>query len=253
MKRLIRWIAALSAVLCIAGAGFAADSGIMRDTAVLETVRSFAQASVTPPNPPAPAVSIPSKQEVLAQLRKMTRIHDFGVALWREETGRAPEGLVFIGSSLDGSADYRFLSQLGVKTVLSLQALHHDDELSCSTNGMDCVQYNVLASPIGSFSGNPMFRKALALLVKDTTAGTKVYIHCLLGLHRTGALMSALTIRNTACGKQFNRAALHKEIEETLMRDYGFAKIFFRIVLVKWHIEVLGWVDNFEENQWLCE
>jgi hypothetical protein len=175
------------------------------------------------------------------------------VALWCEKAGMAPEGLVFIGSSLGGSADYKFLSQLGVKTVLSLQALHHDDDISCSANGMNCMQYDILASPIGSFSGNPMFRSALGRLVKDTTAGTKVYIHCLLGMHRTGALMSALTIRNTACGKRFNKAALRKDIEEALMRDYGFGKIFFRIVLVKWHTEVLSWVDNFEENQWLCE
>jgi hypothetical protein len=253
MKRFIPSFAALSAVLCIAGAGFAADIGLVRDTAVVESLLSFEPASVAPPNPPAPLVSIPSKQDVLAQLRKMTRINDFGVALWREKAGAVPEGLVFIGASLEGNADYRFLSQLGVKTVLSLQALHHEDEILCSANGMDCVQYDVLASPIGSFSRNPMFRRALGRLVKDTTAGTKVYIHCLLGLHRTGALMSALTIRNTACGKRFNKAALRKEIEDALMCDYGYAKIFFRIVLVKWHLEVLSWVDNFEENQWLCE
>jgi hypothetical protein len=253
MKCLIPSFAALSAVLCIAGAAFAADIGIVCDTSTLERLQSFAPVSVAAPNAPVPLVSIPSKQEVLDRLRNMTRIHNFGVALWCERAGMAPEGLVFIGSSLGGSADYMFLSQLGIKTVMSLQALHHDDAISCSASGMQCVQYEILASPIGSFSSNPMFRSALGRLVKDTTAGTRVYIHCLRGMHRTGALMSALTIRNTACGKPFNKAALRKDIENALMRDYGFDNIFFRIVLVKWHIEVLSWVDNFEENKWLCE
>jgi hypothetical protein len=235
-------------MLCIAGAAFAADTGIGRDTSALKN-----PASIAPPNPPAPPASIPSKQEVLDQLRKMTRIKKFGVALWSEKAGMAPEGLVFIGSSLDDSADYKFLSQLGVKTLMSMQALHHDDEKSCSAYGINCVRYGILASPFADFSNNPVFRRALDRLVKDTAAGTKVYIHCMKGMHRTGALMSALTIRNTACGKRFDKAALRKDIEEALMRDYGFDEFFFGFVLLKWHYEVLEWVDDFEENKWLCE
>lgn len=186
-------------------------------------------------------------------MQKKTQIKKFGVALWREQAGMAPEGLVFIGASLEDSADYKFLSDLGVKTVLTMQALHHDDDKSCAAYGMNCVQYRILASPFANFAKNPVFRKALDRLVKDTTAGTKVYIHCMKGMHRTGALMSALTIRNTACGKQFDKAALHKDIEEALMRDYGFDEFFFRTVLLKWYYDVLEWVDDFEENKWLCE
>ena len=249
MKRLFSLIAALSTVLCIAGATFAVDIEIVRDTSALKNLQAFAPASVAAPNPSTRPVSIPSKQEVLAQLQKMTRIKEFGVALWSEKAGMAPEGLVFIGSSLGDRADYKFLSQLGVKTLMSLQALHHDDDTSCSAYGMDCVQYPILASPFANFAANPVFRKAFDRLIKDTTAGTKVYIHCMKGMHRTGALMSALTIRNTACGKQFDKAALHKDIEEALMRDYGFDEFFFRTVLLKWHYEVLDWVDEFEENK----
>ena len=248
MKSRIPSIAALSVVLCVAGAAIAVNIGTVRDTSALEHRQSFA-----PSNPPAPPVSIPSKQEILDQLLKMTRIKKFGVALWSEKAGMAPEGLVFVGSSLGGSADYQFLSQLGVKTLLSMQALHHDDEISCSAYGMNCVRYGILASPFANFARNPVFRRAFDRLVKDTTAGTKVYIHCMKGMHRTGALMSALTIRNTACGKQFDKAALHKDIEEALMRDYGFDEFFFGFVLLKWHYDVLDWVDQFEENQWICE
>jgi len=249
MNRLVSLIAAaLTTVLCIAGAAFAVDIGITRDPNALNSTQSYA-----PANPPAPPVSIPSKQEVLAQLRNFKQIKQFGVALWSEKDGMAPEGLVFIGSYLRGRDDYKFLSQLGVKTLMSLQALHHDDDISCSAYGMNCVQYKILASPFATFSDNPVFRKAFDRLVKDTAAGTKVYIHCMKGMHRSGALMSALTIRNTACGKQFDKAALHKDIEEALMRDYGFDEFFFGFVLLKWHYEVLDWVDKFEENKWICE
>ena len=247
MKRLVSLVAVLSVVLCIAGTAFAVDSGIGRDTSALERLQFLAS------NPPAPPVSISSKQEVLDQLLKMTRIKKFGVALWSEKDGMAPEGLVFIGSSLRDNDDYKFLAQLGVKTLLSLQALHHDSEVSCSAYGMNCVQYRILASPFASFADNPVFRNAFHRLIKDTTAGTKMYIHCMKGMHRTGALMSALTIRNTACGKQFDKAALHKDIEESLMRDYGFDEFFFGFILLKWHYEVLDWVDKFEENKWICE
>jgi len=253
MKRLVSSIAVLSALLCIAGVAFAVDSGTVRDTSALENLQTVAPASVAATNPPAPRVSTPSKQEVLEQLRKMTRIKRFGVALWSEKAGMAPEGLVFIGASLDDSADYKFLSQLGVKTLMSMQALNHDDAKSCAAYGLNCVQYRILASPFANFAKKPVFRKAFDRLVKDTTAGTKVYIHCMRGSHRTGALMSALTIRNTACGKRFDKAALHKDIEEALMRDYGFDEFFFRTVLLKWHYDVLDWVDKFEENKWICE
>lgn len=247
MKRLVSSIAALSVVLYLAGAAFAADIGKVRDPRALERLQSSAS------KPPIAPVAIPSQQEVLDQLRKRTRLKKFGVALWSEKAGIAPEGLVFIGSSLGDSIDYKFLSELGVKTLMSLQALHHDDDTSCSAYGINCVQYKILASPFANFAKDPVFRKALDRLVKDTTAGTKVYIHCMKGMHRTGALMSALTIRNTACGKRFDRAALHKEIEEALMRDYGFDEFFFGFVLLKWRYEVLEWVDEFEKNQWICE
>jgi len=253
MKRLVSSIAVLSAVLCITGVAFAVDSGRVRDTSALKSLQAFASASVAATNPSAPPVSIPSKQEVLAQLQKMTRIKKFGVALWSEKAGMAPEGLVFIGASLRDSDDYKFLSQLGVKTLLTMQALHHDDESSCSAYEMNCVQYKILASPFATFADNPVFRRAFHRLIEDTAAGTKVYIHCMKGMHRTGALMSALTIRNTACGKRFDREALRKDIEEALMRDYGFDEFFFRTVLLKWHYEVLDWVDEFEENKWICE
>ena len=247
MKRLVSSIAALSVVLCIAGAAFAVDIGIVRDTSALDRLQYLAS------NQPKPPLPLPSKQEVLAQLRDFKQIKHFGVALWSEKDGLPPEGLVFVGSYLRGSDDYKFLARLGVKTLLSMQALHHDDKISCSANGIDCVQYKILASPFATFSNNPVFRNAFHRLIKDTTAGTKVYIHCMKGMHRTGALMSALTIRNTACGKRFDKAALHKEIEEALMRDYGFDEFFFGFILLKWHYEVLDWVDKFEENQWICE
>ncbi len=248
MRHLVSSIAALSVVLCLAGAAFAVDIGRTRDPNALNSTPSYASI-----NPPAPPVPIPSKQEVLDQLRKNTRIKKFGVALWSEKAGMAPEGLVFIGPYLRGSDDYKFLAQLGVKTLMSLQALHHDDDTSCSAYGMNCVQYKILASPFATFSANPVFRRAFDRLVKDTTAGTKVYIHCMRGSHRTGALMSALVIRDAACGKRFDKAALRKDIEEALIRDYGFDEFFFGFVLLKWHYEVLDWVDEFEKNQWICE
>jgi hypothetical protein len=94
--------------------------------------------------------------------------------------------LVFIGSSLGDSIDYKFLSELGVKTLMSLQALHHDDDAACSAYGMNCVRYGILASPFANFANDPVFWKALDRLVKDTTAGIKGYLQDTMNARLTG-------------------------------------------------------------------
>lgn len=201
------------------------------------------------------AVPVPaaiSKTELNDQFRAKSPIVNFRIAEWAENTGsETPEGLVFTGASLLKAADYEYLAKAGVKTVIGLQGLHTDDQALCKTYGLSCAQHDIFAFP-KDFSDNDNFRDAFRLLVKETSAGNKVYIHCLGGYHRTGALALALKIRKAACGRQFDKAALHSEIEGFITGIYGYSGIY-QIMLFNWHNDILEMVDEFEKNQWLCE
>ncbi len=201
---------------------------------------------------PAPERVALSRQETEELLRNSSPIDNFRVAVWsRENLAGGPDGLLFTGATPKTKADYEFLSGLGVKTILNLQGAHSDNIDFCSAYGLDCIRYPIIAFP-KNFSDNSFFRDAFHRLVSETTAGAKIYVHCLGGKHRTGALVLALKIRNTACGRQFDRAALRGEIDAGLTL-YGYDGKKYHDILFNWRNDVLSLVDDFEKNQWLCE
>ena len=201
---------------------------------------------------PAPAPAVPSRRETEERLRESSPIANFRVAAWSEKSaGGVPEGLLFTGAMPKTKADYEFLSRLGVKTILNLQGAHSDNIAFCTANKLDCIRYPIIAFP-KRFSDNSFFRDAFRRLVSETSAGAKIYVHCLGGKHRTGALILALKIRKTACGRQFDRAALRRDIDAGLTL-YGYDGKKYHDILFNWRNDVLSLVDDFEKNQWLCE
>ena len=203
-------------------------------------------------DPPAPERIALSRRETEEQLHNLSPIDNFKVAVWsRESRAGAPEGQLFTGAMPSTKADFEFLSKLGVKTILNLQGAHTDDGALCLANGLDCVRFPIIAFPM-MFSDNPNFQAAFRRLVKEIEAGSKVYVHCLGGKHRTGALVLALKIRNTACGRQFNRTALRGDIDADLT-NYGYDGKKYHGILFNWRNDVLNLVNHFERNKWLCE
>jgi hypothetical protein len=203
-------------------------------------------------NVPAPAPNVISRSDLDAQFRAKASIVNFRVAEWVEnKAGEIPEGLVFTGAALPKEADYKYLAGMGVKTVIGLQGMHTDNQDMCKAYGLTCAQHDIFAFP-KDFSENANFKAAFRRLVKETSAGHKVYIHCLGGYHRTGALALAFKIRKAACGKQFDKAALHNEIEGFVTGIYGYKGIYQKM-LFNWHNDILKLVDEFDKNQWLCE
>jgi len=93
-----------------------------------------------------------------------------------------------------------------------------------------------------------MFRAAYRRIISDRAAGKKVYFHCQHGSDRTGAMASAIKIRETACGRpSFDRTQLWTAINNNLER-YGFHSVFFSL-----RSEIRSWVFDFEKHsEWIC-
>ena len=98
--------------------------------------------------------------------------------------------------------DYRLLQPLGVDTVLNLEYFHNEDQDLCRKNSLRCAEL-----PLMLFVGKDLsfdwqtFRKAFRFVLGERAAGKKVYFHCLHGSDRTGALATALMLRERACGR----------------------------------------------------
>lgn len=161
---------------------------------------------------------------------------------------RVSEG-IFRGEQIRTMEQYRFLrEELGVDTVLNLEYFHNEDQELCRKNSLRCAEL-----PLMLFVGKDLsfdwqtFRKAFMFVLAERAEGKKVYFHCLHGSDRTGALAAALMIRDRACGRAYDKAALEEEVDATLER-HGFhgRYVFLRR-------SIAGWVENFDKNQWICK
>ena len=180
-------------------------------------------------------------------------IKNFGVAIWKNSESGRQEGLVFRGAAPQGEAAFRFLGELGVKTVIDFRVMRHDDKELCADNSIECLEYGIIPTPTEKLVKDEEFMRAFTRAADDMKAGRKVFIHCLGGHHRTGALVAALMIRDAACDKPFDKAQLSDSMGKTL-KEYGFYTTSGSLHrFTAWEKEIRGWVDNFEENQWLCK
>ncbi|MFC1679742.1 hypothetical protein ACFL2T_05980, partial [Elusimicrobiota bacterium] len=92
-----------------------------------------------------------------------------------------------------------------------------------------------------------VLRAAFRHTVIEQAAGRGVHMHCLHGSDRTGALASAIMIRERACGREYDKDKLWKEIHATL-KQYGFHEVYVNI-----RLKIRGWVYKLDKNPWICE
>ncbi len=176
---------------------------------------------------------------------------NFGVVLTQGIDARRNirDGVVFRGGSLDNEASYAFLRDIGVSAVVNLQSLHRGDPALCAKYGLKCLESGILPFDFISLTKSPAFQEAFRFVLDERKAGKKVYIHCMKGKDRTGALAAALIIREQACGGDFDKTRLRDTIEESLKTHHFWLRNY-----PKWHAEITGWADNFEGNKdWLCK
>lgn len=161
---------------------------------------------------------------------------------------RVSEG-IFRGERIRTTEQYRFLREdLGVDTVLNLEYFHNEDQELCRKNSLRCAEL-----PLMLFVGKDLafdwktFRKAFRFVLYERAAGKRVYFHCLHGSDRTGALATALMLRERACGRAYDKAVLKAEVDATL-ELHGFHG---RYVFLRHSID--SWVQDFDNNKWICE
>ncbi len=152
------------------------------------------------------------------------------------------------GGSLDNEDAYRFMGVLGVNSIINLQSSHQVDQTACAKFGLNCRDFSVLPFDHLSLTKSGDFQDAFKFAVAELKSGKKIYIHCMKGKDRTGALAAALMIRGHACGKDFDKIQLKAKVEESLDKHH-----FWRSNYPKWLSEIRGWVDDFDGNKdWLC-
>lgn len=156
---------------------------------------------------------------------------------------------VYRSERLDAEEDYAFLAgTLGVDTVVNLRYFHTDDRRLCRKYGLRCVNYRLRPfeedeEPLDWYVLKAAFRHT----VKEQAAGRGVHMHCLHGSDRTGALASAVMIRDRACGRDYDKDKLWEFIRTTL-KQYGFHDVYVNI-----YLKIKGWVYKLDRNPWICE
>ena len=150
---------------------------------------------------------------------------------------------------MDEEDDYKFLKEkLNVDTVVNLRYLHSDNQKLCRKYNLKCVNYKILIFPgADTYLNLETLKEAFRFILDERKAGRKVYFHCAAGSDRTGALASAIMIRESACNKNFDKDILWKDVKATL-DNYHFHHIYKNL-----YKTIKSWVCNFEANQWLCE
>ncbi len=156
---------------------------------------------------------------------------------------------IYRGERLNEEADYQELQNLGVQTVISLEAILSDDQELCSKHGLNCVQFPISLLPlpyVDKLFDYEMLQKAFQFLIDQNQANKKIFFHCYHGSDRTGALASALTIRMNFCGKDnYNADQIWTKVDQDL-NTYGFHEFLYGDL--KEHI--YSWV--YESPAWIC-
>jgi protein-tyrosine phosphatase len=157
---------------------------------------------------------------------------------------------IYRGAMPYGASDYRALAALGIDTVVNLRYLKTDADSAkyCAANDFDCEQYRLMLLPAqDKYFDWDTFKHAFRFIVYAHQAGHKVYIHCLHGSDRTGAMAAALTVRAAACGGQFDKAALWNKVDGDLKAHN------FHMVYASLYAGIKDMVYKFDENrEWLC-
>ena len=156
---------------------------------------------------------------------------------------------VYRGAAPSSTADYQFLKNNGVRYVINLEYIHDDSRRLCQEFDLRCIEHEILLPPIpwtDHFFNYGVLKKAYAHILYFLEQGDgAVFIHCRWGSDRTGALASALLIREKACHSNFVPDLLQKEIKQSL-DSHGF----HRKLYPKLYRNIQSWAKNVPE--WIC-
>ncbi|MDD5210585.1 MAG: hypothetical protein PHV36_14445 [Elusimicrobiales bacterium] len=203
------------------------------------------------PDLPVPTLAMAGEKSETDELAG-SPIDNLDVVVRQEPSagGRDGEAVIYRGGKLDSEETFAFLRGLGVGAVANLQNIHPSNQRLCGKYGLNCGDFGIAPFGVKSLTDSRSnFQGAFRFVNRQRKAGRKVYIHCLLGNDRTGALAAALILRDQACGKTFDKARLISVLDNSL-RKHNFGFRFFSM----WHSEIKDWVENFDKHRpWLCE
>ena len=159
-------------------------------------------------------------------------------------------GLVYRGERLNDEPDYQELARLGVKTIINLESLFEDDQKICSKYGISCTRFPIPLRGFPELDKNfdyKMLEKAFQFLIDENSRNKKVYIHCHYGSDRTGALVSAVTIRLNYCENKenYNADAAWDKVQSDL-RTYNYHDFLYK--KLKKNIKL--W--TYTPPDWIC-
>jgi len=160
--------------------------------------------------------------------------------------GKAIEG-VYRGGRINTKENYAILKDLNVKTIITLEYFLDESEKYCKVFNFECLEFPIFLDLPHSdiFFSYSTLKEAFREVNLARLQNKVVYIHCYHGSDRTGALASALRIRQVACIGDYDKVALRKEIDTTLTK-YKFNAAYFPTLRSK----ILDWTQNVPK--WIC-
>lgn len=181
---------------------------VAEDSRALELNTELQAAGANGAQPPAVSPAAAEKLPA-APAAEQPPIGNFGVVLTLDPDNRGKDtagldGVIFRGGSLDNEAGYAYLQKLGVTALANLQSTHQSDPAFCEKYGLTCRNFGIYPFDMIKLTKSPDFQQAFRFVLEERKAGHKVYIHCMKGKDRTGALAAALIIREDACDGDFN-------------------------------------------------
>ncbi len=158
---------------------------------------------------------------------------------------------IYRGEYLNAEEDYAGLARLGVKTVVNLRAIHHDDKELCRKYGLKCYDGGIFLNIPGNDKIFPWEKMAeiYQFVLKERATGRPVYFHCRYGKDRTGTLAAIIMTRVRACNQPFSKPELWTELNAKL-DAHGFHNDSYP------HLkqEVKDLVYSFETHRsWICD
>lgn len=108
---------------------------------------------------------------------------------------------------------YEALAKMGIKTIINLRVSEPDKAL---TEGLPLTVYHI---PVNPFLFNDRHAKRF-LEIASNPANYPIYVHCLYGSDRTGAMVALYRVKVQHWPKE-------RALQEMFTPAFGFDKVFF--------------------------
>jgi hypothetical protein len=155
---------------------------------------------------------------------------------------------IFRGGNVNTYDDFVKLHEEGIDTIINLRVFA-DSQRYCEQFDIDCLHYGILLTPIplsDFFFNYQTLANAFRALITAINKNKIIFIHCYAGKDRTGALVSALRIRDEACGEEYSIPELKDKLTKELEK-YGFNRYIYPFL----YSSIMNWAEN--PPSWICE